>query len=98
MPAFLIFNETIHDTAAFDAYRQKTGPLVAKMGGRFLVRGGTVTDLEGHPGFHRLVVIEFDDAAAARRFYDGDEYRPLIAMRQAASTGYAALVEGHAPA
>ena len=99
MPAYLIFNEKIHDIAGFEAYRQKTGPLVARLGGRFLVRGGSITPLEGEADFHRLVVIEFNDADAARRFYDCDEYRPLIALRQAASTGYAVLVEGHtAPA
>ena len=38
--------------------------------------------------------MEFPDAAAARDWYGSDEYAPLKAMRQAASTTQLILVEG----
>ena len=97
MAVYMIFNEQVTDQGQFEKYRQQAGPLIARYGGRFLVRGGAVTSLEGNPGLHRVVVIEFDDMAAARRFYDSEEYRPLIQLRQSASTGYAAIVEGSPP-
>ena len=96
MTVYMIFNEQITDQAKFDAYRQQAGPLIARYGGRFLVRGGKVTPLEGTPGLHRVVIIEFADMAAARRFYDSEDYAPLIRLRQSASTGDAAIVEGGA--
>jgi uncharacterized protein (DUF1330 family) len=34
--------------------------------------------------------------AAARRFYDSEDYAPLIRLRQSASTADAAIVEGGA--
>jgi uncharacterized protein (DUF1330 family) len=95
MAVYMIFNEQIIDQAKFDTYRQQAGLLISRYGGRFLVRGGNVTTLEGDPGLHHVVIIEFDDMAAARRFYDSDEYRPLIGLRQSASTGCAAIVEGN---
>jgi len=97
MSVYMVFNEQITDQATFDTYRQQAGPLILRYGGRFLVRGGGVTPLEGDPGLHRVVIIEFDDMAAAYRFYDSEEYRPLIQLRQSASTGYAAIVEGNPP-
>lgn len=97
MAVYMVFNEQVTDQDQFDKYRQQAGPLISRYGGRFLVRGGTVTSLEGNPRFDRVVIIEFDDLAAARRFYDSEEYRPLIRLRQSASTGYAAIVEGNAP-
>jgi uncharacterized protein (DUF1330 family) len=97
MAVYMIFNEQITDQSMFDQYRQQAGPLIARYGGRFLVRGGGVTTLEGDPEFHRVVVVEFDDMAAARRFYDSDEYKPLITLRQSASTGYAAILNGNPP-
>ena len=97
MAVYMVFNEQVTDQARFDTYRQQAGPLISRFGGRFLVRGGGVTNLEGDPGLHRVVIIAFDDMEAARRFYDSDEYRPLIQLRQSASTGYAAIVEGSAP-
>jgi uncharacterized protein (DUF1330 family) len=97
MAVYMVFNEQVTDQSKFDTYRQQAGPLISRYGGRFLVRGGNVTTLEGNPGLHRVVIIEFDDMAAARRFYDSDEYGPLIRLRQSASTGYAAIVEGNPP-
>ena len=97
MAVYMVFNEKVTDQNQFDKYRQHAGSLIARHGGRFLVRGGNITSLEGNPGFHRVVIIEFDDMAAARRFYDSDEYQPLIQLRQSASTGYAAIVEGSSP-
>jgi|SRR5689334_23215336 len=94
MAVYMIFNEQVTDHSRFENYRQQAGALILRYGGRFLVRSGNVTSLEGDPGLHRVVVIEFDDMAAARRFYDSDEYRPLIQLRKSASTGYAAIVEG----
>ena len=97
MAVYMVFNEQITDRAKFDTYRQQAGPLISRYGGRFLVRGGNVTPLEGSPELHRVVIIEFDDIAAARRFYDSDEYRPLIRLRQTASVGYAAIIEANPP-
>jgi uncharacterized protein (DUF1330 family) len=50
--------------------------------------------LEGDWPWERCVVIEFADADAARAWYGSDEYAPLKAMRQSASTTQLILVEG----
>jgi uncharacterized protein (DUF1330 family) len=42
----------------------------------------------------RLVVIEFESVAAARRFYNSKEYAPVLAIRLAASRSQLAIVEG----
>ena len=97
MPAYLIANLQIADTAKFDSYRQQVAPMLARYGGRYLVRGGEVTAAEGDPGLHRLVIVAFATMGTLRRFYDSDEYAPLIRLRQAAATGTVALVEGYTP-
>jgi uncharacterized protein (DUF1330 family) len=97
MTVYMIFNEEVTDAAQFEKYRQQAGPLISRYGGRFLVRGGNVTSLEGKPGLNRVVIVEFDDMASARRFYDSAEYRPLIKLRQSATSGYAAIIEGSPP-
>jgi uncharacterized protein (DUF1330 family) len=40
------------------------------------------------------VVIEFPDAAAARGWYESEDYAPLRALRQGASDTDIILVEG----
>jgi uncharacterized protein (DUF1330 family) len=42
----------------------------------------------------RIVVVEFPDMAAARRFYHSPEYQKILPLRLRASKGKAILVEG----
>ena len=50
--------------------------------------------LEGEWDTRRIVVIEFPDAAAARGWYESEEYAPLKALRQGASDTSILLVDG----
>ena len=97
MPAYLIANIEVIDAAAFGQYREAVAPLIARFGGRYLVRGGAVRDVEGAPGLKRLVILEFDSMPALRNFYDSPDYAPLIALRQRAAISNVALVEGYMP-
>jgi uncharacterized protein (DUF1330 family) len=96
MPAYLIANITVQDAAGFEAYRAAVPAVIARFGGRYLVRGGAVDVKEGTPGLNRLVILEFPDMATARAFYDSAEYAPLLAMRLASTTGSVVLAEGMA--
>ncbi|MBK1660655.1 DUF1330 domain-containing protein [Paracraurococcus ruber] len=97
MPAYLIANIRVKDPAKFAEYRDKVAPMIARHGGRYLVRGGAVTPVEGTPGLERVVILEYPDMATLKAFYHSAEYAPLIALRQAASDGDVALIEGHLP-
>lgn len=94
MPAYIIASVEVTDPDLYAEYRSQVLPTVEKYGGRFIVRGGPSEILEGswHPG--RVVVLEFPDADAARRWYGSEEYRPLIALRQRATNSHLLLVEG----
>jgi len=67
---------------------------VAAYGGRYLVRGGPTEVVEGDWQPHRVVVVEFDDLDAARRWYDSPEYTKARQIRQASATSSIILVEG----
>ena len=97
MAAYLIANLRVKDPARFAEYREQVTPMIERFGGRYLIRGGAVTAVEGDPGLQRVVVLEFPDMAALRRFYDSPDYAPLIALRQSAADGDVAIVEGYAP-
>jgi len=95
MPAFVIvYTGGFRDEAALQEYRRRNTDVVANHGGRFVARGGAVEVLEGPWPWERCVVLEFADADAARAWHASDEYAPLKAMRQAASTTQMIVVEG----
>ena len=95
MPAYVIADvREAWDADALDEYRRRNTDAVANHGGRFVVRGGEQSLLEGEWESRRLVVIEFPDLAAARAWYDSDEYAPLKELRRGASTTNIMLVDG----
>ncbi len=94
MAAYFIVEIDVQDAVAFEEYRKQVPAIIAKYGGRYLVRGGRTETLEGdwHP--KRVVVLEFPSLEQAKKFYDSPEYRPLKALRLRAATSKLLLVEG----
>ena len=71
--------------------------LVARHGGRYLVRGGAMQPVEGALGLKRLVILEFPSMEALRGFYDSAEYAPLLQLRLDSTQSDVVFVEGYAP-
>jgi uncharacterized protein (DUF1330 family) len=92
--AYLVAQIEVHDPLGYDAYRSRTGAIIERFGGRFLVRGGELHLLEGEPDFSRLVVIEFPDSHTARGFYNSAEYQELIPHRTANARSMLLIAEG----
>jgi uncharacterized protein (DUF1330 family) len=94
MAAYVIAEVEVTNPAGYEPYRALAGASIAQYGGRFVVRGGAAERLEGEGDPPRLVVIEFADTAAARRWYYSPEYQEALPIRLANSRGRVSLVEG----
>ena len=96
MTAYAIGVYDIWDAAWRDQYRPRTMELVAKHGGRFLVRPDCrVERLEGEPLIKTgMVVIEFPSRLAAQEWYDDPDYQPLKELRRTGSQLDFVLVDG----
>jgi len=66
MAAYIVVQVDVKDPVRYDEYRKMVKPTLDSFGGRFLVRGGEVENLEGGWKPARFVIIEFDSAAQAR--------------------------------
>ncbi len=95
MAGYLVAHIEITDPAAFKAYQAAVPPVVAKFGGRYLVRGGATEVREGDWPVSRLVILAFESVDQARRFYDSPDYQEILPLRLAASKGMLAIVEGY---
>jgi uncharacterized protein (DUF1330 family) len=93
MAAYVIGEIEVTDPALYEDYRKQVAAVLAKYGGKFLVRGGKAEALEGAPP-KRMVLLEFASAEQAQKWYRSAEYTPLVALRQRASRGRLILVEG----
>jgi len=94
MPAYVIVETDIHDPEQYERYKAASPGAVAAGGGRFVVRGGELAVLEGdwHPS--RLVVLEFEDLEAARRWYASAEYQEAKQLRDGAARLNMVAVQG----
>ena len=81
MKAICIVYENIDDHQAYEKYRSQVSPTIDAHGGRFLVRGGTFTVLEGNMPFERIAVLEFPSRAAAESWYYSAEYQSILPIR-----------------
>ena len=94
MPAYLIVDVDLRDSAAYEAYKRDVPALIARHGGEYLVRGGEHEVLEGDWRPHRLVLFRFPDRAAIRAFIADPDYAPLKALRQRIASTDAVAVDG----
>jgi uncharacterized protein (DUF1330 family) len=92
--AYVLVEVDISNAEQYDRYRPRAAASVGQYGGRYLVRGGQSEVLEGDRVPNRLVVLEFPDGDAARRWYHSPEYAAAKAVRDGAATGSFILVEG----
>ena len=94
MTAYLIARVQIRDPETYSQYAARTPAIIAKHGGRFLVRGGLTETLEGDTTEGRLVVVEFPSLDAARAFYHSPEYQEARDIRVPVSDAHFAIVAG----
>jgi uncharacterized protein (DUF1330 family) len=94
MPAYIVAEVEVTNPAGYEDYRPLAGASVAQYGGTFVIRGGKAELVEGSRQPARIVVIEFPDTEAAKRWYNSPEYQEALKIRLANSTGRVLLVEG----
>ena len=94
MAAYFVVELEITNMEAMQPYREAVPATLAQYGGRFLARGGASELIEGSPAPKRIVILEFADAAAIKRWYNSPEYQKILPLRLDNSTGRAFIVEG----
>ena len=94
MAAYVIVDIEVTDPSAYEEYRKLVPPLVAKYGGKYLVRGGDLESMEGGWTPKRLAVLEFESVERAKQFYYSEDYEPVKQIRLKATNSKMVLVKG----
>jgi uncharacterized protein (DUF1330 family) len=85
MAAYLVCDINVTNPTQYEEYKKLAQAAVAQYGGRYLARGGEKVVLEGSWQPNRVVVLEFQDLARARAFYDSPEYKAARKARAGAA-------------
>jgi len=94
MTAYFVVELEITNWDGMKPYRDAVDATLAQYGGRFLARGGSSELIEGGPKPKRIVILEFVDKAAFRRWYDSPEYQRILPNRFDNSNARSFVVEG----
>lgn len=94
MPAYLIVRAIVTDMQQYQEYMKLTPAIVAKYGGKFIIRGGDKVVLEGPESSERIVMLKFDSVDTVRRMYNSDEYQAAIKVRDGAAEASFIVMEG----
>jgi uncharacterized protein (DUF1330 family) len=94
MRAFFVFLENVHDASGFEAYRKSVMPTLAPFQGKFCVRGGQYSVIEGEWPYQRTVIIEFPSMAMAEGWYNSPAYQEVLPLRLNSVNCNALLIDG----
>ena len=93
MAAYVIAGIDVTNKDDYRVYAEQTVESAKKVGGKFLVKGGLQTVIEGEaPSRH--VVIQFPDRETAETWYHSDEYQAILPIALRSSERTIVIVEG----
>jgi len=95
--AYLIGQITVTNPQAYAVYSAQVPQTIAAFGGKYLVRGGHATQVEGQAQGDRNVVIEFPSRDIAEAWYASEAYQAIVKYRTDNSTGHLAVVDAYEP-
>lgn len=82
MSCYVWVEITIQDKASLVEYMREVPKIIQKYNGKYLVRGGPVSVLEGTIGEHPTkILIEFPDKDSAIAWYESPEYKVIHHIR-----------------
>jgi uncharacterized protein (DUF1330 family) len=95
--AYLVGQITVTNPEGYALYQQHVPKTISDFGGRYLVRGGASTQIEGSSHGERNVVLEFPSRAQAEAWYNSEAYQSILQHRKNNSTGHLVMVDGYEP-
>lgn len=100
---FVVLDITVHDTAMYEQYRIKVEDVIAKFGGKYLVRSGgmafdkdperKVIPVEGSWNPDRFIIVQWDSIEQLQRFSTSAEYKSVAKLRENSASTKSIMVK-----
>jgi uncharacterized protein (DUF1330 family) len=92
--AYIIVDVEVHNPAEYENYKKLTPGSLVNYQGKFIVRGGETTTLEGDWKPSRIVVLEFPTIELAKAWWASEEYAEAKALRQRTAKSRMIAIQG----
>ncbi len=94
MKYYFVAQIQIHDDEEYKKYLKDANEVFRKSGGEYLAVDANPTVLEGEWKYGRIVIIQFPDKTAFKRWYESPEYKAILQYRLKAAKCDTVLVKG----
>jgi uncharacterized protein (DUF1330 family) len=96
-PGYVVAEVEVTDAAAFAKYAAAVPGTFAPFNGKYVIRAGKITPVEGDAPKQRFIVIGFDSVEKAQAWEDSPAYEAIKPMRRASAKSRIFIIEGAAP-
>jgi uncharacterized protein (DUF1330 family) len=97
MSVYMLIESKVIDAEKYRQYIAQVPPIIARHGGRFLVRGGKITPLSDAWKPERIIIVEFPSEAHIKEWLSSPEYQHIAPLREAGAETRAVILEGFIP-
>ena len=84
----------IYDKEKYMQYVGKVPAIVEKFGGRYMIRGGKTTVIDGDWNPLRFIMIEFENMDKFNAWWNSAEYKAVAPLREESAKTNAVVIEG----
>ena len=95
MSLYMVVEIEVKDPELYEEYVEKVYDIVTKYGGKYLVRGGSITPTSTSWIPDRLIIIEFQNKKQVKDCFQSSEYLELAPLREKSTLSKTILVEGY---
>jgi uncharacterized protein (DUF1330 family) len=93
MSIYFVVNSTVKDRGLLNEYTESVGPSLGLVPIKVLAADNESQTIEGTPAGSRTVVLEFENEADFRTWYDSPEYQAVVGKRLAATDGFGLIAK-----
>jgi uncharacterized protein (DUF1330 family) len=92
-PGYMIAEIDVIDEAGYKKFVEGTSATVPASGGRYIVRGGRTSVVNGASP-KRVAVIQWESYEKAQSYFNSEAYKQLIPLRDKSSNARIFVIEG----
>jgi uncharacterized protein (DUF1330 family) len=93
MPGYILMHAEVTDPDEYEHFKAAAAKAIEDHGGRYLVRGGASTSLEGDFG-SRVILVEFPSYQDALDFYQSEAYQAAREIRLRSAKASILVMDG----
>ncbi|MGY9072364.1 MAG: DUF1330 domain-containing protein [Acidimicrobiales bacterium] len=91
MAAYFVAQYVVNDVAKYREYQKGAGPTIQASGAELVVFDAAAETIEGTPPGPQTIILKFEDTAAAKAWYNSEEYQAVVGGRLESTDGYAMI-------